>query len=79
MKELVLEKEETIDGLTKYMVFFGITCLKIEEEVGPKALRCTDGRSVAETNATEFYNECLSRYKAGYPKKSILASEKINP
>lgn len=78
MKQLTLEKEEGIDGITVYKVFYGVMCLRREEEVGPNAAICIDGRTEAQTKASAYYQECLSRVNAGYPKITILASKEMD-
>lgn len=79
MRKLTLEKEEGIDGITVYKVFFGVQCLRREEEIKENAQKCADGRSVAETRATVYYEECLKLVNEGYPKVTVLASQDVNP
>ena len=74
MKKLTFEKEETITGITVYKVFFGIECLSRQEEVGSNSQIADNGQSVAYNRAKDCFDECLERFKNGYPKTETIAS-----
>lgn len=74
-KDLTLEKEERIDGITVYKVFFGVECLKREEEIGANKQIDVDGVTIACGNAWRFYEDCLKRMEEGYPRMKLLASK----
>jgi len=77
MKKLTLEKEESLTGITIYKVFFGIECLFRREAIGNNAILCTDGRTVAETEAQAAYDLYKDKISAGYPKTTIMESIEI--